>query len=133
MKLQILKPQCILCDTNGIDSCQHLFLCCPWTKEFLRCISTRLVTSYIPVSIKSLYRWLKKLKDCNDVRRLFSAIYGVVIYYTWISRCKKFHGDTSWSVDTCIERTKTEIKVSLGSYIERKRKCNREILEKLRL
>lgn len=63
---------------------------------------------------------------------LYRVRFGVVIYYIWIERCRKFYDGFSKDIYYNVFKIKEEIGFLIGEYIGRK-KCNMELLCKFSL
>lgn len=63
---------------------------------------------------------------------IFAVIYGVIIYYVLISRCRKFYD--SFVIDTVyiVNRINEEIGNMIDSYMSRKKRCDKGCSEKYR-
>lgn len=109
-----------------------MFFRCEWTHNITRKIAEWLNIDYRPYSIRGLYQWLKKYKGVKEQKLVFAAAYGAVMYYTWICRCRTFHGEEVWGADQIVHRIKEEIGVQIDTYIDRKKHCNRVVLKSYR-
>lgn len=69
-----------MCDENVLDSKDHIFFRCSWSKDMFGLIAEWFNIKYIPVSMQDLYRWLKRVKDKREMKQFYVAIYSATAY-----------------------------------------------------
>lgn len=133
MNLTVQSRCCVLCDTDTLDSSDHLFFFCPWSKNMLRKIASWCESDFTPSSIQNLYNWLKRMKAGKDKKGFMAAVYGASIYYIWLCRCRKYHNEHMFSAYQIMQIVKREIGSLIAKMLNIKSKCDVMFLKKFSL
>lgn len=119
MNLNISYSECLLCDESSMDSKDHLFFSCTWSKSLIDLLANWLGSNQSPSSMKALYRWLKRLK-VQKVKEFYTTTYSAAIYYIWIARYQKYN-KRPCSADQIFKIIKGELSVLLRKTAARRR------------
>lgn len=80
-----------------MDFIDNLFFFCFWLWYLIGLVVIWLKFDFILIFLKSLYYYLNKFKIGRD-KNLYVIGFGVVLYYIWLCRGKKFYGELFWNI-----------------------------------
>ncbi|XP_062075088.1 uncharacterized protein LOC133779108 [Humulus lupulus] len=109
----LLDQSCLLCG-DDIESIDHLFFHCHYSRFCLQRLKQGLGWNSASLNLVHLIRWIHKAKRMSVTRKSFLyAALAALVYHLWRVRNDVFWNNKLWLVDNTVQRVIRELQVRI--------------------
>jgi len=113
--------KCNLCVDDQVETQQHLFVDCTWTRGVQQALARWSGISFRRQTVKQTLQWLKRRNWKKFHKEVATANFGALIYHTWKARNWKIFRNLIIQAEEVSNQIQKEVKERIGSQMSTRR------------
>ncbi|XP_019235808.1 PREDICTED: uncharacterized protein LOC109216132 [Nicotiana attenuata] len=132
MSIQVDNVNCILCNGDAMETQEHLFVQCEWTRAVKQELSRWTRHDEQTTRVRQMLEQIKNKHWKQFRKEVIAAVHLARIYYTWRARNTKIFQGRTVKIDEIVVQIKREVKerIDLLHMSKKAQKC-REFIRQL--